>query len=148
MQNAIAEIIIEKTYQRIKMISLTIKHKWIGFSDNTLHRFHKLFAIFLLFVIILPVLTVQAAGRVVRVGVYQNEPKVFLNEQGEPDGFFIELLEEIAKVEGWELQYFPCEWEDCLADLEEGQIDLMPDVAYSPDRDVIFDFHRIPAAES
>ena len=148
MQFNIVESIFVKYNQSRKIVPLTIKHKWNGFPYNPRLLFHKLLAVLLLFAMILPLLTVQAAGRVVRVGIYQNEPKVFLDEQGEADGFFIELLEEIAKEEGWELQYFPCEWEDCLADLEAGRIDLMPDVAYSPDRDELFDFHRIPAAES
>ncbi|MDW8226739.1 MAG: hypothetical protein RMJ60_02965 [Anaerolineales bacterium] len=34
-----------------------------------------------------------AAGRIVRVGVYQNEPKIFIDEDGRPAGLFIELLE-------------------------------------------------------
>ena len=32
--------------------------------------------------------------------------------------------------------------------LEDGQIDLMPDVAYSPERDAKFDFHKTPVLES
>ena len=91
---------------------------------------------------------VNAADRTVRVGVYQNEPKIFLNESGEATGFFVDLINEIAAREGWTLEYVPCEWEACLTALETGEIDLMPDVAYSPERDKKFDFHHIPAAES
>ncbi len=86
--------------------------------------------------------------RTVRVGVYQNEPKIFKDENGRPAGFFIELLNEIAAQEGWTLVYAPCEWAACLQALEEGQIDLMPDVAYSAERDTIFDFHQTPVLES
>ncbi len=90
----------------------------------------------------------NAAGRLVRVGVYQNEPKVFMDEHGQPAGLFIELLERIAAEEGWTLAYQPCEWEACLTALERGEIDLMPDVAYSPERDERFDFHHTPVLES
>jgi PAS domain S-box-containing protein len=92
-----------------------------------------------------------AAGfqpREVRVGVYQNEPKIFINEAGEASGIFIELLEQIAAQEGWTITYAPCEWADCLAALEAGEIDLMPDVAYSEERDAKFDFHNTPVIES
>ncbi|MHB8135961.1 MAG: HD domain-containing phosphohydrolase [Anaerolineaceae bacterium] len=130
------------------MISLRNKFKLVGFPDDPLFRLQKILAVVLLSLMILPVFSVQAARRVVRVGIYQNEPKVFLDDQGKADGFFIDLLEEIAKEEGWELTYFPCEWENCLAALETGQIDLMPDVAYTPERDGKYDFHRIPASES
>ena len=43
----------------------------------------------------------DGAGRTVRVGMYQNEPKIFTDENGHAAGFFIELLDEIAKEEGW-----------------------------------------------
>ena len=91
---------------------------------------------------------VKAENRTVRVGVYQNKPKIFLTDSGVADGFFIDLLEEIAKRENWTLVYVPCEWEACLTALETGEIDLMPDVAYSLERDEKYDFHHIPAAES
>ncbi len=91
---------------------------------------------------------IKPENRTVRVGVYQNKPKIFLTDNGVADGFFIDLLEEIAKRENWTLVYVPCEWEACLTALETGGIDLMPDVAYSPDRDEKYDFHHIPAAES
>ena len=53
---------------------------------------------------------IDSAGRTVRVGVYQNEPKVFMDENGHASGFFVDLLEEIAAREGWTLVYVPCEW--------------------------------------
>ncbi|MBN1876042.1 MAG: transporter substrate-binding domain-containing protein [Anaerolineae bacterium] len=84
----------------------------------------------------------------VRIGVYQNEPKIFTDENGQPAGIFIELLNEIAAQEGWTLIYVPCEWADCLQALEDRQIDLMPDVAYSVERDIKYDFHKIPVFES
>jgi ABC-type amino acid transport substrate-binding protein len=91
---------------------------------------------------------VDGAGRTVRVGVYQNKPKIFMDENGHASGFLIDLLEEIAAREGGTLVYVPCEWAECLAAVEEGRIDLMPDVAYSPERNQKYDFHRIPVAES
>lgn len=90
----------------------------------------------------------QAENRVVRVEIYENEPKVFTNQNGEADGFFVDLLGEIAKAENWDLVFTRCEWEACLTALETGDIDLMPDVAYSTERDERFDFHKILAAES
>jgi PAS domain S-box-containing protein len=87
-------------------------------------------------------------SRTVRVGVYQNEPKIFVDENGQPAGIFVELLNEIALQEGWTLVYMPCEWAACLRALEDGQIDLMPDVAYSLERDTKYDFHKTPVLES
>jgi PAS domain S-box-containing protein len=108
----------------------------------------RLLCIALVMLAAIPVGQVNAASRTVRVGVYQNEPKIFMNASGNAAGFFVDLLQEIAARESWTLVYVPCEWEACLAALSAGQIDLMPDVAYSPERDEKYDFHRIPAAES
>ncbi|NIC41347.1 ABC transporter substrate-binding protein, partial [Aquabacterium sp. A08] len=85
---------------------------------------------------------------VLRYGVYANEPKIFLDAQGQPAGIFPELLTAIAQREGWRLQPVPCEWQDCLDGLASGRIDLMPDVAYSEARDALFDFHRTPVLHS
>ena len=87
-------------------------------------------------------------NRKVRVGLYENKPKVFTNEAGRPAGIFIELLEDIAKKEKWELVYVPGEWPECLSDLKEGRIDLMPDVAFSLERDKELDFHEKEVIES
>jgi diguanylate cyclase (GGDEF)-like protein len=79
-------------------------------------------------------MAIAGAETTVSVGIYANEPKIFLDETGQPDGFFPRLLDRIAKQEGWVLDYHFCEWEDCLDKLEKGEIDLMPDVAYSARR--------------
>ncbi|BBI99333.1 hypothetical protein FGKAn22_10260 [Ferrigenium kumadai] len=84
----------------------------------------------------------------VRVGVYENSPKIFTDAKGIPSGILIDILKAIADKEGWQLSYVRCEWEACLKKLETGGIDLMPDVAYSADRDRHFDFHATPALYS
>ena len=86
-----------------------------------------------------------ATARDVRVGLYPNEPKIFVGADSKPAGIFVEILQAIAREEGWTLQFVPCEWQLCLAALQAGQLDLMPDVAYSEPREELFDFHRTPA---
>lgn len=85
---------------------------------------------------------IQAAtgAQLVRVGIYQNEPKIFLDEDGKPAGFFVDIIDAIAKSEGWQLRYVSCAWHHCLDMLEQGDIDVMPDVAYTPERAARFDF--------
>ena len=87
----------------------------------------------------------SAADRIVRVGVYDNAPKIFTAESGKPAGIFIDLIEYIAEKEGWTLHYVPGTWKEGLNRLERGEIDLMPDVAYTVSRDRIYSFHKVPA---
>jgi ABC-type amino acid transport substrate-binding protein len=70
----------------------------------------------------------------IRVGYYENPPKLFNINQGVPRGIFPEILANIAKKEKWDLQWIPGTWQEGLTRLETGEIDIMPDVAYSLSR--------------
>lgn len=88
-------------------------------------------------------------GESLRVGVYDNPPKVFWDQTtGQPSGFFPDLLTVIAAEENWAITYVPCQWADCLADLEAGRLELMMDVAYSQARETRFDFNRVVVVPS
>lgn len=76
----------------------------------------------------------------IKVGVYQNSPKLFVNEQGRAAGFYVDLLDAVALKEAWPVQYVPCVWQQCLEWLADGQIDLLPDIAFSEVRAERFDF--------
>jgi hypothetical protein len=69
-----------------------------------------------------------------RVGLYQNSPKIFIDDAGKARGFFPELIDRLAAKNGWTITYVPCAWADCLDMLAHGEIDIMPDVAKSSDR--------------
>ncbi len=81
-----------------------------------------------------------ASSRNVRLGIYDNEPKVYMDADGRPAGLFVELAGEVAASEGWRIEPIACSWADCLAMLERGELDLMPDVAYSEERAQRLDF--------
>ena len=91
---------------------------------------------------------VAADGPTLRVGLYDNAPKIYRDREGQPAGLFVELLDAVAREEGWRLQYVSCQWSDCLAQLQAGQLDLMPDVAYTPERGRLFDFPAVSVAHS
>ena len=84
----------------------------------------------------------------VRVGVYANAPKIFVNAEGRADGIMADLLRKIAEAEDWQLEFVPCEWAACLRAVEQGELDLMPDVAWSVERSRTLDFHQVPALHS
>ncbi len=83
-----------------------------------------------------------ASTTILKVGIYDNKPKIFLDSNKAPSGFFADLLGEIAKSEKWQLEYVECKWDECLQKLENGEIDIMPDVAYSKERESKFSFGK------
>jgi len=83
--------------------------------------------------------------RVVRVGIYANAPKIFAGRDGQPSGILGDLLVAIAQEQRWTLEPYTCEWQACLDALKSGRIDLMPDVAFTAERALVFDFHNTPA---
>ena len=101
-----------------------------------------------LFALSLNVPSVHADSRIVRVGVYENAPKVFTAESGKPSGIFIDIIEHIAETEGWGVKYVAGTWTEGLDRLKKGEIDLMPDVAYTADRNKIYSFHKVPVLSS
>lgn len=87
-------------------------------------------------------------GRGVRVGIAQNPPKCYINNEGEPAGIFVEILNAIAKEEDWDLHYQLGNWDDNLHKLQVGEIDIVTDVAYTTDRDQQYSFHQNPVLSS
>jgi len=83
-----------------------------------------------------------ASNKTVKVGIYQNKPKVFVDAAGEPQGFFIDILNHIASKEGWQLDYVLSTWEKNLEKLEKAEIDLILDIAESKGRAELFDFNK------
>lgn len=108
----------------------------------SVHFLRRLAAV--LFFLCLAMSAAFADQRPVRVGVYENEPKVFTVANGRPSGIFIDIIEDIAKTEGWKLIFVSGTWAEGLDRLKKGEIDLMPDVAYTSEREKVFAFHKIP----
>ena len=78
------------------------------------------------------------------VGIYQNEPKIFWDENLSPKGFFVDIIEYIAKKEGWQIDYELGTWNEGLINLDQGKIDIMVDVAYTEERSKRWNFNKEP----
>jgi PAS domain S-box-containing protein len=88
------------------------------------------------------------AQQKIRIGVYQNLPKVDYQGAGRPQGIFVDVIEAIAHEEGWTLEYVPGTFREGLDRLAAGQIDLMPDVARTTAREALYAFHAEPVLTS
>ena len=90
--------------------------------------------------LLLLVLASDVPSEIVRVGIYHNPPLSSVNDDGNARGFMVDILNEIAQREKWELKFIFCEWDECLRALENGEIDLLGPIAYSEERTKRFDF--------
>lgn len=77
-----------------------------------------------------------------RVGIYNNSPKIYLDDDGQASGFFPAILNYIAREEGWRIRYVPGSWKECLDRLAAGEIDLIPDMAINPERQEQYTFNN------
>lgn len=73
-------------------------------------------------------------------GDYNFPPYEFLDSTGRADGYNVELMREIGKTMGWQIQFRLMPWKEVVRALEEKKIDLIQGLSYSKTRDSIFDF--------
>lgn len=55
----------------------------------------------------------------------------------------MDIIKEIARLENWKIEWVYNNWEACLEMLKNDSIDIMPDVAFSEEREKNFDFNMI-----
>lgn len=80
-------------------------------------------------------LTAGANAKVtLEVGVYENKPLIFTGDDGRVAGLFPDILEPIAKKQGWDIAYRRAPWDQLLHMVRQGEIDLLPAIAYSTER--------------
>ncbi|MBI9048982.1 MAG: transporter substrate-binding domain-containing protein [Anaerolineaceae bacterium] len=72
--------------------------------------------------------------QVIRVGVYENAPKIYTDANGKVTGFWPALIQAIADDENWEIVWVHGSWDECMDRLMTGQIDLLPDVGWTEER--------------
>ena len=76
----------------------------------------------------------------VRVAVYENPPIVSTDGAGRAKGLAVDVLEHIASLEGWTLEYVPGSWAEGLERVSAGDVDLLVAVAPSEARARAMDF--------
>ncbi len=70
-----------------------------------------------------------------------------MDKSGEAKGLYPDLIREIAAKEQWEMQFVSCNWAECLQFLQEGTIDLMTTIAYTPERAKVMDYNSEPVMD-
>lgn len=119
-------------------------------TEADYHRELKLLAspvrIFIFIIIFfINFLSPSSHAETVRIGVYDNNPKIFYDDDNEEvRGIFADIIDYIKEQENWSVEYVRVSWNEGLQMLENKEIDLMPDVASSEIRKKIYDFNKIP----
>ncbi len=67
-------------------------------------------------------------------------PPFSVTKGGEADGFSVELLRAVAREAGLSVSFYVNEWSVIKNRLENGELDVLPLVSYSEERDQYFDF--------
>jgi signal transduction histidine kinase/ActR/RegA family two-component response regulator len=67
-------------------------------------------------------------------------PFALVNNQGEADGFSVDLFKAVAQVMGLNIEFRVGAWNEVRHALEQGEIDALPLVSYSEEREKVFDF--------
>lgn len=67
-------------------------------------------------------------------------PYEFINSQGNPDGYNVELSKEVAKILNWEPEFRLGKWALVMDWLQDGRVDLIQGMAFSLERARTFSF--------
>ncbi len=82
------------------------------------------------------------ASQTVKVVLSNNPPLSFTDEQGEPAGIYVDVINYIAEQEDWAIDFVPCKWQECQDKVKTGEIDLLMSVALTEKRSEIFSFTK------
>ena len=83
-----------------------------------------------------------SANSTIKVGIYNNDPLIFADENGNGRGIFADIINHIASREGWKIEYVSGTWQQGLSRLENNDIDILCTIAFSKDRDKLYDFTK------
>ena len=84
--------------------------------------------------------TPDSEKRIIRVGGDEAYPPFSFLENGEARGFDNDLMRAVANVMGVELEFNLSSWDEAKQNLLDGKVDVIGGMAYSTDRDVLYDF--------
>lgn len=90
------------------------------------------------FLCVLPV----RADQKIRAGIRNDRGDVSFDEQARLVALSMELLQEIAAAEDWEVEFVSINWKDYRALLDAGEIDLFLGLGYSDERAQEVDFNH------
>lgn len=84
---------------------------------------------------------VSAQGRTIIIGDdMEYPPYSFLDQEGNPTGFNIALAQAVAEIMGWQVEFQLGPWSEIMERLQQGEIDVVSGMFFSPQRTENFSF--------
>ena len=83
-----------------------------------------------------------AAPRLVRVAVFPHKPATFQEAGGQVRGFYIDMVEEVGRAQGWDIRYVPGSFAESLERARRGEVDLATSVAFTEERAQYLDYGK------
>lgn len=85
----------------------------------------------------------RAETRTIRIPCGIND-LLRLDEDGNPAGYCVDYLNELAQLNNWAYEYVECTWSDAVAMLGRGELDILFPTTYMPGREETMDFSTQP----
>lgn len=108
----------------------------------------RLFLFFILqlvlFVFIQDTIAAPSSPVTVRIAAFNLYPTIFQEKDGSVQGFYVDFLNEIARREGWDIEYVYGNWADGLARIKSGEVDVVTNVAFNMERATFMDYGKVP----
>ncbi len=78
----------------------------------------------------------------VKVALFPLEPLNFEDKEGGAQGIYPDIINKIARIEDWEIEFVKCNWSGCLDKLQKQDINVMTTIAFSEERAKNMDYNR------
>ncbi|HWQ66282.1 MAG TPA: transporter substrate-binding domain-containing protein [Methanospirillum sp.] len=108
--------------------------------DNRNDLWQEVFILFVILILIAAFCSEPVSAKDVKVGLTELKPSLYTDEQGKPTGFFVDIIENLAEKEGWNVIWISGTISDSWDRLNSGEIDLLPAVTSTPERARVYDF--------
>jgi signal transduction histidine kinase len=99
----------------------------------------KIYQILIIF-IIFSVGGIYLSAQTIKVGLPLVPGILYRDNEGEPAGFYLDLLEAMAEEEDWSLEWIDGSWQESYQNLINGTIDMLPIAAITDERMEEVDF--------
>lgn len=87
--------------------------------------------------------SVKAEARTIKIGCGERCGFIEKEDEGYV-GYCVDYLDEIAKCTGWKYEFICDSWENCLQNLEKGELDIVCLAQHTKEREKNFLFSEIP----